>query len=250
MKKRWANGFREEFHAKRMGHPVSGETRKKMSLRKKGKPRDMSIYTDDVRQKCRDAAHAAWQDEEGRRQRVEANYASHTTPEYRAAASERMKGKSPSEETRQKISQSLTGQPGRPCTETTKKAISDAAKQRWTIPEKRDANLRALYKAWARKPNKLEKGFQALLDELFPGEYVYVGNGGLLVGGKCPDFMNVNGQKKLIEVYGDFWHQGDNPQKRIDHFSKFGFKTLVLWESEINADLIAVANRLAAFHND
>ena len=133
-------------------------------------------------------------------------------------------------------------------TPAVRKAIGDALRARWQIPEQRDALLQALYKAWARKPNRLELRFQAVLDELFPDEYIYVGNGGLLIDGKCPDFTNINGQKKLIEVYGDYWHRMDDPQERIDHFAKFGFQTLVLWESEVNSDLAAVIDKLNVFH--
>ena len=85
-------------------------------------------------------------------------------------------------------------------------------------------------------PNKLELRVQRWLDKLFPKEWKYVGDFQTFIGGKCPDFMNVNGQKKLIEVFGDYWHQDDDPQKRIDHFSEYGFETLVLWERGINSN--------------
>ncbi len=63
--------------------------------------------------------------------------------------------------------------------------------------------------------------------------YRYVGNGQFILGGKCPDFLNFNGQKKLIELFGDYWHKGENPQGRIDYFKQYGFDTLVIWEHEL-----------------
>lgn len=32
---------------------------------------------------------------------------------------------------------------------------------------------------------------------------------------------------------GDYWHKGQNPQDRIDCFTPFGYRTLVIWESEL-----------------
>lgn len=106
-------------------------------------------------------------------------------------------------------------------------------------------------KQWAKShsmsPNKLELRVGDLLNELFPNEYKFVGNFDTFIGGRCPDFMNVNGQKKLIEVYGDYWHDGDDSQDRVDHFAKYGFETLILWEGAINEG--AVNGKLISFHD-
>ena len=91
-------------------------------------------------------------------------------------------------------------------------------------------------KTWSVRPTKPEKVIQALLDKHFPKEWKYVGNGKVWFGKKNPDFMNVNGQKKLIEVYGDYWHKGEDPQERINHFKQYGFDTLVIWENECYKD--------------
>jgi G:T-mismatch repair DNA endonuclease (very short patch repair protein) len=91
-------------------------------------------------------------------------------------------------------------------------------------------------KALNLHPNIPEKTVINLLNELFPKEYKYVGNFKFWLGGKNPDIMNVNGQKKLIEVFGDYWHRGENPQNRIRHFKKYGFDTLVIWEKDIKND--------------
>jgi hypothetical protein len=55
----------------------------------------------------------------------------------------------------------------------------------------------------------------------------------MVIAGKCPDFINCNGEKKIIELFGDYWHLGENPQERIDEFKPFGFDTLVIWEKEL-----------------
>jgi len=38
----------------------------------------------------------------------------------------------------------------------------------------------------------------------------------------------------LIELFGDYWHRDQDPQKRIDHFARYGYKCLVIWEKELD----------------
>lgn len=93
--------------------------------------------------------------------------------------------------------------------------------------------LALVMKANQIKPNRKELALLDIIKQLsLP--YSYVGDGQFILGGKCPDFLNTNGQKKLIELWGNFWHQGQNPQDRIDYFAKYGFETLIIWESELN----------------
>ena len=64
----------------------------------------------------------------------------------------------------------------------------------------------------------------------------YVGNGKfwLRTKIKCriPDFIN-RAQKKIIEVYGDYWHKGENPNDKIMEYREIGWDCIVIWESEI-----------------
>ena len=50
-------------------------------------------------------------------------------------------------------------------------------------------------------------------------------------------FINVNGKKLIIEVFGDYWHrQNVKPyhvnEGRVDVYAKYGYKTLIIWERE------------------
>jgi very-short-patch-repair endonuclease len=83
------------------------------------------------------------------------------------------------------------------------------------------------------KPNKKEESLATFLEGLYPHKWKYVGDGQLILGGRCPDFLNINGKKQLIELFGDYFHKGQNPQDRIDYFTKYGFSTLVIWEHEL-----------------
>jgi hypothetical protein len=98
------------------------------------------------------------------------------------------------------------------------------------------------------KPNNLEKQFGKVLQTLLPEEYKFVGDWSFVIEGKNPDFININGQKKIIEVYGDYWYKDDNPQDRIDLFAKYGYQTLVIWEHELK-DISSVANKVEEFNN-
>ena len=83
---------------------------------------------------------------------------------------------------------------------------SDRFLELWADPLRREVWIRQIIRGNSLKPNYKELELNRLLDTLFPGEYRYVGNGELILGGKNPDFMNVNGQKKLIELFGEQWH--------------------------------------------
>jgi len=93
----------------------------------------------------------------------------------------------------------------------------------------------------ARKivPNKSEKILQNILNDILPNDYEYVGDFSFILGGRCPDFMNINGKKKLIELYGSYYHNPkyfpdrQSPKERKNHFKKYGFQLLVVWESEL-----------------
>jgi len=125
----------------------------------------------------------------------------------------------------------------------TKRKISKSRKRNWEDPEYQKMQR----EAQNLKPNKPEQALMELLNKLFPNEYKYVGDYQFWLGGKNPDFMNINGQKKIIELYGDWWHKGQDPQDRIDHFKQYGFDTSVIWEHELKNEL-ELRKTLIEFH--
>ncbi len=82
-------------------------------------------------------------------------------------------------------------------------------------------------------PNKKELFLARCLQDWLPNEYKFVGDGQLILGDKCPDFVNIKKGKKLIEFFGDFWHKEDDSLVRINHFKLFGYETLIIWEREL-----------------
>lgn len=93
-----------------------------------------------------------------------------------------------------------------------------------------------------REMSKPENEFNKMIVEnCFP--YIYTGNVSnktVVIGGKIPDFTHET-EKKVIEIWGNFFHKGQNPQDRIDYFGKYGYDCLIIWASELH-------NRLDVFH--
>lgn len=79
--------------------------------------------------------------------------------------------------------------------------------------------------------------------------YKYVGDGTIIIGGKNPDFINIE-KSKLIEFYGEYWHEPDEEEPRKQHFAKYGFDTLVIWGKELkNKNKDILISRIRRFHN-
>jgi len=95
-------------------------------------------------------------------------------------------------------------------------------------------------------PNKTEIYLQSIITSI-TNNFAFVGDGKEIIGGKCPDFIDkVN--NKIIELYGDYWHKGQDPNDRINYFKNFGYDTLVIWESELK-DIDNLKNKLEVFAN-
>jgi hypothetical protein len=93
--------------------------------------------------------------------------------------------------------------------------------------------------------NKVEIRLQEIINELdLP--YRYTGDGQFSIGSKIPDFVNINGQKKVIELLGCYWHgckkcypnidRVDDFVDRVQLFKGFGYATLGIWEHEFIDD--------------
>ena len=94
--------------------------------------------------------------------------------------------------------------------------------------EQNERRIRAALKACMVKPNKPESFLIRFLQANFPNEWKYVGNGEVMIARKNPDFININGQKKIIEFNGFYTHTKEEESERGAIFSGYGFKTLFL----------------------
>jgi hypothetical protein len=145
------------------------------------------------------------------------------------------KGITPSQKTRQKLSESI------------KDKIENDAEYRQQV-------LLALEKARKeihRKPNIQEQQLIQLIEQgKFP--FKYTGDGSFVIGGYIPDFVNTDGKKQTIELFGDYWHNRDNipwhqtELGRMMAYSQFGYKTLVIWERELKEPAVVIS-RIKSF---
>lgn len=109
----------------------------------------------------------------------------------------------------------------------------------WQDPTYRQDTLLAQAKGQSRKPNKIERRLQSILDKYFPGQWEYTGDGKLLIYGMRPDFANCDGRKDLIELFGDYWH-GKRARKwaetelgKIMAYNSLDYRCLVIWGREL-----------------
>ena len=149
-----------------------------------------------------------------------------------------------SEETIQKMREAHKGKHP---SEKARQKMSEAAKRHWQDSD----YIKKVFDGLNMKPNAQEKKVGAILQKHVPDEYAYNGDFscGITIGGKIPDFVNVNGEKIVIEVFGP-WHDekymrehfGDNiPWKRTEFgtkaiYSQFGFKCVVLWQDDLERE--------------
>ncbi len=188
------------------------------------------------KEKLRKANTGKTRSDKHKKQISDANKGHFVSEKTKDAVRKANKNRTISLETRQKIKE-FQNQP------ETIKAKREILKIKWQDPEFVAKQMKARLRT---KKNKKETQLESILDEYYPNEWKFVGDGQLIIAGKCPDFVNVNGKKLLIELFGDYWHKDDNPQDRIDVFTPFGYRTLVIWESELKENFILL-NKINLF---
>ncbi len=102
------------------------------------------------------------------------------------------------------------------------------------------------------KPNKQELKLEKIINRVFPnGEFGYNGDFrlGIMLDRLIPDFVNVNGKKKVIELFGSYWHKKGEEADRMERYKKCGFECLVIWENELkNQQLVEEKIKTFAFN--
>lgn len=121
--------------------------------------------------------------------------------------------------------------------ETTKKLWKD------------EAYIKNVLSGINRKPTKPERKLDEILQKYFPNEWRYNGDFsmGITIGGKIPDFVNVNGKKQVIEVFSVYhdekflrkhfkeeiaWHRTEFGT--LATYSQCGFECIIFWERKLN----------------
>jgi len=233
------------------GHRHTDEAKRKMSEIHKGKPtwsKGLTKETDERIKKISEANKGQHRTEEARYRMSNACRGRHFSLETRRKIGEANKGRHYTKMTRRKMSEANKGQH---LSLEAKRKIGEKNKKHWQNPN----FVRKMILAYQIKPNHAERKFDAILQEVCPGEFALNVHANIMVlGGKIPDFVNVNGKKQLIELYGDYWHDPkrfpdrQSPQERIDYFRQFGWEVLVVWEHELKDEVI-LKRKLQTFVN-
>ena len=87
-------------------------------------------------------------------------------------------------------------------------------------------------------PNADEFFLGIYLEKRFPGEWAFNGsyNQGITIGRKVPDFVNINGKKEVVEMFGHHRHPDWHEKAWVEHYAKYGFKCTVVWEEYTDSD--------------
>lgn len=212
--------WRQQASELRRGRPVTQDTRRKISAAHKGIP-----HSEETLRRIRAAASR-------RRRRVEKDcvVCSHPFSVIPARAETKVTC----------------------CRECWVELQRRLMKERMSNKEFREKALRGLLHRTS--PNNPERNLQDILARLYPSEWEYVGDGKVVLDGLIPDFINVNGKKQVIELFGDYWHTKrvrnwrGTELGRIMAFNALGFSCLVVWQHELG-DALSLEEKLIKFIN-
>lgn len=221
----------------RWGYHLSEETRRKLSIARIGNKNNLGNKASDETRAKMSAVHSGSNNAFYGRTHIEAT--KEAIRQSRIGKPTTL-GCKASVETRLRISQNRKGISGKSATR------SQTYLELWQDPEWAAKRVQKIVASRHSRPNKVEMVLSELLDKHFPDEWRYVGDGSFTIGRLNPDFINVNGKKQVIELFGTYWHKPEEEQVRIDIFADFGFSTIIIWESEL-ADLDAVVSRVKRF---
>lgn len=118
-----------------------------------------------------------------------------------------------------------------------KELTSGSSHEFWATPgsdvEKEEIKRKIASKVLQHRGKTVpEIELEALLQRVAGNGFKF-NDGWFVLGGKVPDFVNVNGKKLLVEMFGSAWHTWDEPNLRCDFFEPYGYQTLVVWDYEL-----------------
>ncbi len=132
------------------------------------------------------------------------------------------------------------------------KRVSATLKKLWQDPE----YIKMMTKALQKRPTKPELILDKVIRKITP-DFKYNGgfNQNVVIGGRIPDWVNCNGKKQVIEMFGVAFHspliRKNIPYRKtkpgtIQHYKNCGFNCLVVWDYELK-DLTEVVEKIKNF---
>lgn len=204
-------------------HP-SEETRRRMSESTKGDKHPMfgKHHSEKTRRKI--SEHHA--DLSGVKNPM---FGKHLSEKTRERMSLSKKGRKLTEEHKKKISESTKGEKaywyGKHHSEETRKKISEARKQQ--VFPKTYTNIEVIF-------------MNICKDNNLP--FKYTGDGSFWIGKINPDFIECDGKKIAVDIFGDYWHSpllNRNIKEcmtldyRVKEAKKRRWKVIIFWESDL-----------------
>lgn len=173
------------------------------------------------------------------------------TQEWKAHHSQQLKGRPISEEHKNKISKANRGKHKTlpPFSEEHRRKIGEANRRRWRRPGFADKVMMKIAESVSAKPNKAESLLDGILQQYFPNEWKFTGDGKVIIAKKKPDFINCNGRKLIIELFGNYWHTEDDEEKKRQAYQDYGFRVLFVWETELS-NVETLIKRIKEFVNE
>lgn len=223
VKEGWCKGYTKETHssvAKQANQMIGNQN----GLGHKFNPSEIT------RSRMSDASLARWSDPFYREYMIEVHTGCIQSEESNIKRSIALVGLKREDTTRYKLA----------WTDERKKAKSDYWKECYNDPKWRSRMFN-----YREGMNKEETSLMNVIESLgIP--FRYVGNYAYKIGSCFPDFI-MEDKRLIIELFGDYWHNGENPQDRIDYFRQFGWDTLVIWASEMKVNRENVIERIKSF---
>jgi hypothetical protein len=108
----------------------------------------------------------------------------------------------------------------------------------WQDKQWRESNIRASVLGQLKNPTRPERRFMDLCARCnLPYRYNSFSLD-LIVGGRIPDFCDINGKKEVVEVFGRYFHTppiapyAQTERGKINHYRANGYDCIILWDDE------------------
>ena len=247
---------RKKISEKQKGRTISEETRQKISLAKKQwwsnplvRQNMLKIFrSENYRAQMSDIMKKRAQNGEWGKKLSEAlktHWRDNEKRKKQHAEFHRKRWANP--KTREKLVNSMILAQNKP---EVKEKISKASRKRWANPEYKSRVVKKIIKGSHKKPNNPEKRIIEITKR-HSLPFKYVGDGAVIIKGHNPDFISTDGSKKIIEVFGRVYHDPEHtflktiPLERQEDgrkkmFSEAGYKTLILWDDELDNEELLV----------
>ena len=137
------------------------------------------------------------------------------------------------------------------------KAIEDkyGVRSVWMLPEIQKKSQINAQRSLSKGPTSIERKVMKMV----PKNVEYVGNKGFFITCKtsfgkiihrCPDFIiHPIKDRKVIEVFGDYWHRNDKEKDIKREYAMYDYKVLIIWEHQLKDDIKNTKKKILEFVN-